>query len=52
MTPTPRRPREILIARELLKLVVIVSCLGFAIALLIAQGSPLGFVPLLPWALR
>jgi hypothetical protein len=48
----PKRPRTILIARELLKLMVIVICLSFAIALLITQGSPLGFIPLLPWALR
>jgi hypothetical protein len=47
-----KRPRAIFITRELLKLAVIVVCLVFAIILLMAHGSPIGFVPLLPWALR
>lgn len=43
--------RRIALARELLKLSIIVICLVSALALLIGDGSPLGFAPLLPWAL-
>jgi hypothetical protein len=52
MSFMPKRPGAIFITRELMKLAVIVACLVFAINLLITHGSPIGFVPLLPWALR
>jgi hypothetical protein len=42
---------EALLLREILKTIVIVIYLGFAIWLLLSAGELLGFAPLLPWAL-
>lgn len=42
---------NVAMTREVLKIVVIVIYLIFATTILIANGNPIGFAPLLPWAL-
>lgn len=50
--PTPKGwDRRFAIVREGVKALVILGYTVFAFILLIGQGSPLAFGPLLPWAL-
>jgi hypothetical protein len=42
---------RITLARELIKLAIILIYTGFATAMLITTSNPLAFIPLLSWAL-